>query len=360
MTTIKRTLALLLAFAVTLLAPASAATAAAETTEKSAIHVEQTLQSPFLKLDLNADVTVYEKGTPLTIYTTDYARSDSAKWIEMFFGSADADVQDLVQVDEKNRSYYPDIERTYEKGDVFAHYTAYETRLYVTYEEFEITRWWSYAQIDEQAQGLHTTPQQAKDIAWDWVNRLDEIIGWDGFKLSACYTMPAVIFGMMPDAQVEESEDESLLGYYVVEFDRVLSGIPVAHDEPPYTDDTKTDMRSDVIQIYIDDRGIFLVEGQYRSFLEAKNEQLLISLDDAIGILRDHMDYVMFYPEEPNCEIDEMSLCYRLVQTLDTSDKDVNARMEARPAWRFASGVNRHMTDVFVMFIDAVTGEVLP
>ena len=36
------------------------------------IHVDQTLESKFLTLHLDADVENLEKGTPLTIYATDY------------------------------------------------------------------------------------------------------------------------------------------------------------------------------------------------------------------------------------------------------------------------------------------------
>ncbi|NLV58302.1 MAG: hypothetical protein GXY67_05985 [Clostridiales bacterium] len=336
------------------------------TAEGGVQHIEKTLESPFLKLELNADVSVPKENTQLTIYETDYARSDAAKWIEMFFDSADAAVEDGVngQANEKRNLFYPEIERKYGEGDVYTRYIAYEARVYVDYREHEVTDWWNMAKVDSQAEGLKTIPDQAKTTALEWTNRLASTIGWDGLTLSACYTMPAafpgVVPGATPDPQYVGAVDTNPTGFYIVEFNRVLSGIPVAIDKLPYSDDTKADLYGDVLQVYIDDDGIFRVRGYYRSFVETKKEPMTISLDDAIQILQDNMDYVAFYPEEATSVISEIGLCYRLVQILDTSDKDVNARTEARPAWRFASSVNRNMSDVFVIFIDAVTGEVLP
>lgn len=87
---------------------------------------------------------------------------------------------------------------------------------------------------------------------------------------------------------------------------------------------------------------------------------LQVTLNEAIEILRQNMDYAECYPEEMPCEITQISLCYRLVQMLPVSDEDAAVKMEARPAWRFASNINRWDQQTFFMFVDAVTGEVLP
>jgi hypothetical protein len=135
----------------------------------------------------------------------------------------------------------------------------------------------------------------------------------------------------------------------------------LAIDAPSAKDDTMSyEFYGDVLQLYVDDGGVFRAEGYCRSYAKVKTEPLNTSLDEAIAILRENMDYVVFYPEGDTTVISEIGLCYRLVQTLPTHDKDVNARAEARPAWRFASCTKRKGQDTFVMFVDAVTGEVLP
>lgn len=53
--------------------------AAAET-----IHMNQTLESTFLTLHLDADVKNIPEGTPLTIYETDYPPLDAQNWAKFF------------------------------------------------------------------------------------------------------------------------------------------------------------------------------------------------------------------------------------------------------------------------------------
>ena len=73
------------------------------------------------------------------------------------------------------------------------------------------------------------------------------------------------------------------------------------------------------------------------------------------------MDYVDAFPEEDGdgFTIQEVGLYWRLVPELKEDDMDYHAIMTVRPAWRFASGICRNQTNVFVMYIDAETGEVL-
>ena len=58
--------------------------------------------------------------------------------------------------------------------------------------------------------------------------------------------------------------------------------------------------------------------------------------------------------------ISEIELTYRLQPLPDAQEDNAQIELETRPAWRFASSTNRNMDNVFVLFIDAITGEVLP
>ena len=329
-----------------------------EVIPRNLIRVEKTLESPFLRLLLNADVRLHDVGEMVTIYVTDYAYADDLKWKELFFGDAETEVhdelvgEDLVQM----RVFYPELEHAYSKGNIFTRYFAYEARLFIDYTNKDFSTWWDYAEKETQAQDILMSPDQAILAAQYWIDQLGEFIGWDGLSFAGCYSMPGVI-----DAyRYYEGFDSNAKGYYLVEFNRVLDGIAVAYDKSPYMDDLVADIYCDMLQLFIDDDGVNRVAGNYRNYIESRQEQLSISLEDAIEILEQNMDYAPFYSQDNTFVVSEIGLCYRLIQTLKTYDKDVQACTEARPVWRFASSVNRFSQEVFVMYIDAVTGEVLP
>lgn len=318
-------------------------------------HVEDILESPFLKLELDAEVSIPQNDLQLSVYETDYPNTDAQSWLEMFSGNSRYENQ-YIDVSEHDISF--------ERSNMHAKYFSQEARLSVYYDENkDVTVWWNFAKIGEQAPGISTAPSQAIELAQEWVDQLKTTVGWDGFVMSACYAMPSispVAFQKQNDPISLEEETNSRTGFYIVEFVRDLAGVAVAFDKWPYLDDTQADLYGDVLQIYLDDEGIFSVKGYYRNYKELRKEYIQISLEDAIEILRENMDYVRFYADDPQCIISEIGLSYRLVQVYPTYRDDACVRTEVRPVWRFASEVNRFRPDVFVMFVDAITGEVLP
>lgn len=314
------------------------------------IHVDQTLESKFLTLHLDADVENLEKGMPLTIYATDYPMLDAQNWAEMFDG-------DAASIKYNGRSLL------LEQNGVAATYWPKEARLGIRYSLTDHLIAWSDATKGEQAAGLTTTPEEAQATAQAWIDQLNTTLGWDGYVFSACYTMPAddewdEFFGA---SELQQNDGSASSGCYVVEFVRMLGDYSVAYDQSPYLDIiTSLDTKGDHIQIIVDDDGIVYIKGYCRSYEARETAALQITLDEAIALLRENMDYAECYPEEMPCEITEISLCYRLVQTLPRSDEDAAVKMEARPAWRFASDINRWDQQTFFLFVDAITGEVLP
>lgn len=335
----------LFVWSLTLLMLFCASTAAAET-----IHVDQTLESMFITLHLDADVENLEKGTPLTIYATDYPMLDAQSWAKMFGGDATN-----VQTDGKSISL--------KQNGMFAKYFREEARLGVSYSAKDYFEGWAFATKGQQATGLTTTPEEAQTIAQAWIDQLNTTLGWDGYVFSACYTMPSEAewdeHVGASGFQRKDGSDPS--GCYVVEFVKMLGNYSVAYDQSPYWDiSTSPYTKGDHIQITVDDTGIGDIEGYCRSYEVSEMATLQVTLNEAIEILRQNMDYAECYPEEMPCEITQISLCYRLVQMLPVSDEDAAVKMEARPAWRFASNINRWDQQTFFMFVDAVTGEVLP
>lgn len=314
-------------------------------------HVDEVLESEYVTLILSADVQIPDGALSFPIYTSDYPPVDDALWCEAFFGSADAPVTDELEgADLEDEGIArPEFHRVLSMGDIFTLYSAREARLSVSYGSVEYLSDWHAAQEGAQAEGLETTPDEARAAAQIWIDSL-RTLGWDGFQISACYAMPAAVL------------EEPMGAFYIVEFTRELNGIPLAFDYPPRSGSIYSQVRlyGDVMKIYINDQGIFRAEGYCRSYSETNTVELSVSLDDAIAILRDNMDYVNASNESSTFEVTEIGLCYRLVQQLPSSDPDVQAKAEARPVWRFSSGINRNQTDTFTMFVDAATGEVLP
>jgi hypothetical protein len=325
--------------------------------------VNVTLDSLFLRLALNADVVYPLDDITLPTYMTDYAVADDSKWRDLFFGDQAALVKDELQSlggenFEDNWIYYPEYEHMYSYGSISTRYDAYRTALHVRYLNEDLTIHWAYAEIDGQADGIETTPAEAVVLAQTWIDQLDERLGWGGLSFDACYAMPPVTEDWRPAVYAPDMGISK--GFYIVEFTRTLNGLPLSIDKPPYMDVMLADIEADYIDVFVTENGVSRASGFYRSFNEDGETPILVSLDEAIEIVRDNMDYVAAYRDDSTFEIDEIGLCYRLIQYKDTTDKDAVAVARAVPAWRFASKVNKRMTDEYVIFIDAASGKVLP
>ncbi len=314
------------------------------------VHVNQTLESMFITLHLDADVENWEKGTPLTIYRTDYPMLDAQNWAKMFDG-------DTANVWSNGKSI------SLERNGMFAKYFSEEARLCIRFSLTDYLIGWAFATEGKQAAGLTTTPEEAQATAQAWIDQLNTTLGWDGYVFSACYTMPSAEewYDHVGDSGFQRDDGGASTGCYVVEFVKMVGSYSAAYDQSPYWDITTSPYtKGDHIQITVDDTGIGYIEGYCRSYEASETVALQVTLNEAIEILYQNMDYAECYPEEMPCEITEISLCYRLVQTLPVSDENAAVQMEARPAWRFASNINRWDQQTFFMFVDAVTGEVLP
>ncbi len=322
----------------------------------SMIHVTQELTGSFFHLMIDADVQPIETGIRLPTYRTNYPSSSKEAWLEVFFGDSRAEIADNFEgksMDEllSNLVADKDRERAYSLGEKHTRYQSYFCTLVYCSTEMEIVRNSSSAIEGVQADGLTMTPEQARGIAQGWIERFSEKFEWKGFTWSHTYALPS-----NDGKYVENSKNYISTGIYLVEYERFLNGIPVACDVLP-----NSEVEGDVLQLYIDDSGLLRIDGVCRSYEEQGSAAINISLEDAIHILRENMDYVDAFPEEDSdgFAIQEVGLCWRLVPELKEDDMDYHAIMAVRPAWRFASGICRNQTNVFVMYIDAETGEVL-
>jgi hypothetical protein len=313
------------------------------------VHVNELITTSVFELQLDADVEI--PAVDVKLYETDYADITLDKMTE-FFGNGE---HKAVQKDYEGYSVY-----RYDGEDVSVSYFPDEARIVVTYMEQDYTIGWTKAKTNEQAEGLTTTPEQAIDMAQKWVDEFTGAFGLEGYKLNTCYTMPPYVFEEeIKDGAINEL-GEPLTGCYIVEFDRQMDGIAVSRDISPYMYmETEFIADGDVLAVMVDDRGIVEIDGNCRNYVEKSTETIQIQFEDAMEIFRENMDYVACYPDMP-CVIDEISLCYRLVQHLPEYDENTLVCTQVRPVWRFASDVGRlNRTDVYFLIIDAITGEVI-
>lgn len=323
--------------------------------QASVQHVEMVLESASKKLIINADVDVPEMGSLFPVYMGDYAAADDDAWKAFFFGSADAPVKDHWE--DWDLTYSLELAHPYSLGDLSTSYNANGADLIVRYRDVEDFMSWYDAVEGGQAYGLQTTPAQARAMAQEWIDDFEGATGWSDLRFSACYAMPK------NDHQRIREKNELTTGFYVVEFSHMLGGLlPMASDEYfPNTVIGDFIMLHEGIRVRIDDQGIYRVDGVYRTYTQTDCVPLSVSLDDALQVVQANMDSAPFYRENDTFEITQISLCYRPVQTLDINDKDADARLEARPVWRFASDIARDgINDRFVLFVDVVTGKPLP
>ena len=312
------------------------------------VHVNELITSPVFELQLDADVDI--PSSDIKLYETNGADITLEKMTE-FFGNGK---HKAVQRD-SDGAYVCDDENT-----MAAYYFPDEARIVVTYMEHDYTIGWTKAKTNEQAEGLTTTPEQATAMAQKWVDEFTGAFGLEGYKLNTCYTMPPYVFEEEIKNGAINELGEPLTGCYIVEFDRQMDGIVVSRDISPYMYmETEFIADGDVLAVMVDDRGIVEIDGNCRNYVEKSTETIQIQFEDAMEIFRENMDYVECYPEMP-CVIDEISLCYRLVQHLPEYDENTLVCTQVRPVWRFASDVGRfNRTDVYFLLIDAITGEVI-
>ena len=330
---------------------AAACSAFAEDT--SFLHISEAWSAPSLHFVIDADVMPVEAGTRLPVYETDYAPSTKEAWLAVFFGDPHADVTDSFAGKSQEallsaRVTDADRERAYSLGNIHTRYQACFCALTYSATARELIRNIPAAVENAQAEGVALSPEQARAAAQGWIDRFSSALGWKNFQWAHTYALPP------GDGRTVENENYVSTGLYLVEYERFLNGIPVARDVLP-----GSETEGDLMQFYLDGSGVLRIDGVCRSYTEQGSAPVRVSLEEAIGILKEHADFVPAFPDSGGFILREAGLCYRLVPELREDDPDYHAVMAARPAWRFASGICRNQTNVFVLYIDAETGEVL-
>ncbi len=335
-------------------------------------HVLNTvLQSNMVKLIVTADVKLPPRET--NIYHTAFAPLNQDRLKALVFEEYKSEVLGFKEINgDDERLYHEFFLNVITEEGIYLGYKDANTNLFISYSGMDgkfkalldnsnrIFGFNNY-QINQQAEGILLTPEAAKQLADHLVSQLGRS-GFESMTFSRVITMPPNTSGW------ENEENFKHEGYYMIEYRHMTKeGIPLAIDSFHYPElfDESSDFFTqprDHLMVGVDDDGIFIVEGYYHTLISGEKVEVEISIDKAIEILEENMDYVNAFSKDEKENvfiIDEVEFCYLQLQAYPHTDLRAGREMIVRPVWRFSSNLNFGNDDsVFTLFIDAITGEV--
>lgn len=332
--------------------------AAQEAVPYRSVLIDEKYKSEFLTLHLNAQVQAPNVGDQVEIFHSTYATIDSAGFKDFIFGPDARIREDLKsRTPEELKAWgirFPEHELYF---DAEVNGKPISTRYDVAFCFLSIR----FNEYDRLIDWYHAAPARSDDLPAEMKEAADNFIGgmanlgWDGFQFRDFYKIPG--------SGGKSTRSHKADPFYIGVYSRELNGIPVAVDSVRWSiSDDRPIQKADEMLVMADGDGIFRIDGCYRRYSSFSVERVCISLEEALDILRKNMDYSPIIRDIPKGEeilIPEIEFCYRLRPLLRPSDPDYEIEVEARPAWRFASKTNRQTYNEFVMFIDAITGEVM-
>lgn len=317
--------------------------------------VKQMIQSEGLTLALDAQVKTPMKGENVSIYQSAFATIDKKAFQKLVFGSGVKVGEELkkrtAQELKEWQIRFPEHELYFDariKGKpISTRYDVNLCALHVRFDDYDrLVNW--YDALPNQLGSYPASKEQADHF----IDGLADL-GWNNLLYQDVFLIPGT----------GKSDKNSKGGpFQIVAYRRVIDGIPVAADAlfPDGPNSFSID-EPDEMLIMTDEEGVFRIEGNYRFYQAVRKEKISISLDDALRILEKNVEGSRFVKAGAKREaaIKQIEFCYRLKPLLPPGHEDYKIELETRPAWRFATKTNRYMDEEFVMFIDAVSGEVI-
>lgn len=306
--------------------------------EKSTQNISMKLNGHFLTLNLNSAVKLPKEN--IKTYMLSPLKPNHEVWNKAIFGAESHKATSIY--DQTDPDGFPILkaseEYDYKNGYTWCWYSSRNGRLMIRLSNKNFLVDWNPVYMDKQAIGINLSPDRAKDLSQSFLRSL----GIDDVIITHSYAMPPAIENSDPNK-----------GFYIVEFMRKIDEIPCAFDVLSYTVPQLENSKNERLAVLVDDQGIHRVDGYYRKIDNSQDVQLTISLNEAIEILSKNMDYVRVYNDSRYFEIQEIGFYYIAISDAESGIGKLH------PVWRFASGVSHNNTDVFVMYISAITGKVL-
>ena len=325
---------------------------AEEPLQTTLVSVKDTFQSEYLTLHLDAAVHAPNVDEAVEIFQSTFAVIDPDRFKAFIFGN-DAEVIDewnaMTPLQKKqSRMRFPEHELYYgaqvNGHDISTRYDVHNCALSIRFDHADYLLNWYEAEIVPEST-LSTQMEESNH----YIKGLADL-GLDDLTFQNVYLIP----------QSKIFDDPAYRNpFYIAVYSRMLNHIPVAVDTIRWHIPGITPIYGpDEMLIMMDEDGVFRIAGHYREYKAIATERIRISLADALIILKENMDYAPIR-NQTESTISEIEFCYRLSPVVSPDSLDYNIIVEARPAWRFASKTNRNMESEFIMFIDAITGEVL-
>lgn len=318
-------------------------------------HILRSIKGEYLTLEIDTHVQTPQANQTIKIYQSTYGTIDQDKFKELFFGSGVKVTNKIEQLTPeqlrqsmiRNPEHQLLFEAMVEDSNISTRYDVYYCYLSVMFDDYDRLINW-YDAVPNQT-NEHSAIRDKADYYIDGLANL----GWSEYRFEDVFRIPGT-----------GKDDRNTKGnpFQIAVYRRVIDGIPVAVDDSRWNIMvTRRIMFPDEMLVMMDDKGVFRIHGSYRVYSPVREEQIMITLEDALRILEENVDYspILSLSKDSTVNLSQIELCYRLKPLSTFGDPDYNIELETRPAWRFATKTNRNMDNEFIMFIDAITGEVM-
>ena len=331
-------------------------------------HVKKTIEGELIKLNIDIDVTEYPDKA-FGVYDARPLKVDHDAWFDYFFPGIDRSEISNVFPDSYFETHeYKDQEFTMKSLRESFYYDNYgvgrESGYYkfrdddITTQYSRIASWFYYGigapfHIAENNENTANEAdiQQAESLS----DAFMDFIAKDQLVRTSCDI-------------AQKKKDGKVI--YVTRYDRLIEGLPLFIDHYDWMYEHEKPIDAESFEICVMDGEVVRAMGFIRE-TEKRESFPIIALEQALNILTLNVDtvsaftqdYIDGITEKSEFDINKIELAYYpvLIEDAELLKSFAGRRAYAtyRPAWCIASGERSGNTDVFVMVIDAITGEVI-
>ena len=322
-------------------------------------HVKKTIEGRIIKLNIDIDVTEYA-DKEFGVYDACPLKIDHEVWFDYFFPGIDRSelthIYDGINPDDFE---YNDELTVQLSNETFAYYLGDIDEIEKLAAYVMTISWFTFQQGDH-----------SHHIAENNTLKINEEDKRDAEALGDAFM--AFVAGdrlvRTSSDTVQTEEDEKAV--CILRYDRLIEGLPLFVDKPLWLYDESEPLDTEGIDVWIMDGKVVCAHGFIRD-IEKQESFPIIALEQALNILTLYVDtvnaftqdYIDGITEKSEFDINKIELAYYpvLIEDAELLKSFAGRRAYAtyRPAWCIASGERSGNTDVFVMVIDAITGEVI-
>ena len=322
-------------------------------------HVNKAIEGELIKLNIDIDVTEYP-DKEFCVYDARPLKVDHDAWFDYFFPGIDrSDLTHMYEGMNPEDFAFNDELTVQLSNETFAYYLGDIDEIEKLAAYVMTISWFTF----EQGDHVHHLSEEYKLL----VNQ--------SLKRNAEEKSDALMAFVAGDQLIRTSYDMAQTGegektVYIFRYIRFIYGIPLFVNEPVWKSGYEQPIDAEGVEVWVIDGEVVCAHGVVRN-IEKRESYPIIPLEQALNILTLNVDtvsaftqdYIDGITEKSEFDINKIELAYYpvLIEDAELLKSFAGRRAYAtyRPAWCIASGERSGNTDVFVMVIDAITGEVI-